>query len=575
MLNVACALGSLAMNLLAANLTSPRSITVWVLPSALYALASDRLIAVVRRWVQASDPAARTGPEGSAWRAAGGLALWALRLIFDLRGTLAGFRHWVLAVAPVAPGIRAVTRPAADKPPALPTVVGGEMGDGLERGAEPGPASPPVQPEPHGQAGSPLRDAAAHQRLARGETKRAALIRLYERSGETGDPRYGDRAKAAALASEIAGRIGYHPGTARRELAKYLAAQPPARRRPLTRNRTRCGGGGLMHHHRPPRHLRHPGGTHHRHHRAGQQRQDHGGRLRHHPAGPPIHHAAEWLVHHRTGLLIALGVLLLLALAVRLVIGNPRAARHRVRMLRWRIRLYLRPGPGYANILELAVRWSRLRAVRIGRRSRPSLPWWARLILPVTFYAVRLGRAHLGRRVIAGMEDQALVIAAPRQGKSGWLADRIIDHPGAAMTTSTRTDLYVNTAALRGRRGVLHVFNPEGIGGLPSTFRWNPVAGCDQPAVALQRAASFTAATESRGLHDMAFWIGKASSVLASLLHAAALDGRTMNDVYQWAHGTDDARPSRSSPPTPAPPKDGSARSANCAGPAGPLIRSG
>ena len=61
-LNVACALGSLAMNLLAANLTSPRSITVWVLPSALYALASDRLIAVVRRWVQASDPAAQTGP---------------------------------------------------------------------------------------------------------------------------------------------------------------------------------------------------------------------------------------------------------------------------------------------------------------------------------------------------------------------------------------------------------------------------------------------------------------------------------------------------------------------------------
>ena len=196
-----------------------------------------------------------------------------------------------------------------------------------------------------------------------------------------------------------------------------------------------------MRHHHPPRHLRHLGGTHHRHHRAGQQRQNQGGRLRHHPAGSPIHHAAEWLMHHRTGLLIALGVLLLLALVVRLVVGNPHAARHRVRVLRWRIRLYLRPGPGYANILELMLRWSRLRAVRIGRRSRPGLPWWFRLILPVTCYAVRLGRAHLGRRVIAGMEDQALVIAAPRQGKSGWLADRIIDHPGAAMTTSTRTDL--------------------------------------------------------------------------------------------------------------------------------------
>jgi len=231
-LNVACALGSLAMNLLAANLTSPRSVTVWVLPSALYALASDRLIAVVRRWVQASDPAAQTGPEGSAWRAAGGLALWILRLLFDVRGTLAGFRHWVLAVAPVAPGTRAVTRPAADQPPALPAG-GGKTGGGMEHAAEPSTASPPVQPRPQGQAEAPLRDAAAHQRLAPGETKRAALIRLYERTSETGDPRYGDRAKAAALASELAGRIGYHPGTARRELARYLATKPPAGPRPL------------------------------------------------------------------------------------------------------------------------------------------------------------------------------------------------------------------------------------------------------------------------------------------------------------------------------------------------------
>jgi type IV secretion system protein VirD4 len=247
--------------------------------------------------------------------------------------------------------------------------------------------------------------------------------------------------------------------------------------------------------------------------------------------------------HHLTELLIALAVLAILAAAARLVFGSPGAARNRVRILRWRIRLYLRPGPGYANILELAVRWSRLRAVRIGRRSRPSLPWWARMLLPVTAYAVRLGRAQFGRRVIAGMEDQTLVLAAPRTGKSGWLADRIIDHPGAVVTTTTRTDLLENTSLLRGRNGVLHVFNPEGIGGLLSTFRWNPLQGCEQPAIALQRAASFTAATESKGLQDMAFWVGKAASALACLLHAAALDGRTMSDVYRWAHGIDDSEP--------------------------------
>lgn len=251
------------------------------------------------------------------------------------------------------------------------------------------------------------------------------------------------------------------------------------------------------------------------------------------------------LMHHPIDAAVALGVILAIAIVIRLVIGNPNGARNRVRMLRWRIRLYLRPGPGYANLLELLIRWSRWRAIRVGGRGRPSLPWWARLMLPVTTYAVRLGRAHFGRRVIASMEDQMLVLAAPRTGKSGWLADRIIDHPGAVVSTTTRTDLYENTALLRGQVGTLHVFNPEGIGGLASTFRWNPLQGCDEPAVALQRAVAFTAATESKGLHDMTFWIGKASSVLASLLHAAALDGRTMADVYQWAHGINDSEAER------------------------------
>jgi hypothetical protein len=54
------------------------------------------------------------------------------------------------------------------------------------------------------------------------------MIRLYERCGQDGDPRYGNRAKSAAMASELAARIGYHPGTARRELARYLAGQSRA-----------------------------------------------------------------------------------------------------------------------------------------------------------------------------------------------------------------------------------------------------------------------------------------------------------------------------------------------------------
>ncbi len=209
-LNVTCALGSLTMNLLAADLTSPRSITVSVMPSALYALASDRLIAVVRRWVQSNDPSVQVTDDGSAWRAFGGLVLWMLRLILDAPGTVAGFRRWVLTAAPVAPGVRATNnRPVHN-------AAGSEPGDSTARH------------EPPGQIDALGRDALPRIELAPGEKKREALIRLYERCGQTGDPRYGDRAKAAALAGEIAGRIGYHPGTARRELAKYLIAKSDA-----------------------------------------------------------------------------------------------------------------------------------------------------------------------------------------------------------------------------------------------------------------------------------------------------------------------------------------------------------
>ena len=45
----------------------------------------------------------------------------------------------------------------------------------------------------------------------------------------------------------------------------------------------------------------------------------------------------------------------------------------RVRRMRWRIMVRLRPGPGFATLAELTVRWSRLAALHHGRRARPSM----------------------------------------------------------------------------------------------------------------------------------------------------------------------------------------------------------
>ena len=91
----------------------------------------------------------------------------------------------------------------------------------------------------------------------------------------------------------------------------------------------------------------------------------------------------------------------------------------RIRAIRWRIRLRLHPGPGFASVGELWFRWSRHAAISHGRRARPGLRFRHRLRSRTTDYAVRLGRGQWFRRAYARMEDQVLVMAAQRTGQIG------------------------------------------------------------------------------------------------------------------------------------------------------------
>jgi hypothetical protein len=107
-LNAACIGISLTMNALASG-PGWRDLAIWVMPAGVYALASDTLIGVVRAWALArqrddGQVLAEDGPTPLAL--AGGAALWLLRLVMDAPGTLGGFRSWVIADCPVAPGLR-------------------------------------------------------------------------------------------------------------------------------------------------------------------------------------------------------------------------------------------------------------------------------------------------------------------------------------------------------------------------------------------------------------------------------------------------------------------------------------
>jgi hypothetical protein len=114
-LNLAAVGTSVFMNALAAA-QGWRSLAIWVMPPIAYALASDTLIGVVRAWVIARHQALNTALADDGGTTplalAGGLVLWLLRLALAPVSTLAGFRAWVIAECPIAPG-RCAPRPAS------------------------------------------------------------------------------------------------------------------------------------------------------------------------------------------------------------------------------------------------------------------------------------------------------------------------------------------------------------------------------------------------------------------------------------------------------------------------------
>ncbi len=147
-----------------------------------------------------------------------------------------------------------------------------------------------------------------------------------------------------------------------------------------------------------------------------------------------------------------------------------------------------------------------------------------------------LGSAR-GREVWSTVEDSTLVIGPPRSGKSlHVVVNSILDAPGCVITTSTRPDSLTITLEARKRKGRVAVFDPQGLApGLPAGMRWSPVRGCEDPQVAMIRAAGFAAAAGFGDVESGGFWEGKTRSAIQALLHAAAIDGRDARALYQWA----------------------------------------
>jgi type IV secretory pathway TraG/TraD family ATPase VirD4 len=236
---------------------------------------------------------------------------------------------------------------------------------------------------------------------------------------------------------------------------------------------------------------------------------------------------------------IGLAVVLLLAAAGawaflpgRYLPGN------RARYLRLRLHLRLHPGKGFSTVFGLWLRWGRFAALRRSGRIRRSLGWWQRAG-DAGEHSVFLGRAHWRHGLRVPLEEHVLVMAPPRTFKTAFLADVILRYPGPVIATTTKADVFQLTSGIRARRGPVHVFNPQQIGAVPSTFRWSPVDGCQDQATAIRRADAFAHAVSQKGVEDGTFWSAKASDYLRAYFHAAALTGADLSTVAAWVAGAD------------------------------------
>lgn len=206
------------------------------------------------------------------------------------------------------------------------------------------------------------------------------------------------------------------------------------------------------------------------------------------------------------------------------------------------------------QLLRHASGWPVRRKASVLRPSLRQVPFYKRRRVPLNELATKLATVgHMG--IWSSIEDVTVRFGGPRVGKTGELACRIVDAPGAVIATSTRTDLIELTDNPRRDVGPTYVFNPSGMGDRPSTITFNPLVGCEDPVAASDRAGDLLAAVSAPGSgSDSAYWTEQAQRVLATLMHAAAIENAaavkhgaeqgplSMRDVLAWVADPDGSR---------------------------------
>lgn len=151
---------------------------------------------------------------------------------------------------------------------------------------------------------------------------------------------------------------------------------------------------------------------------------------------------------------------------------------------------------------------------------------------------IYLGAGPSSQPVFATSERAVLVLGPPRSGKTTSIViPAILVSNGPVISTSTKPDVMRCTAGARSRVGPTALYDPSGTIEPPdgvSTLRWSPVSACADWDGAMRIAGLMTSASVSSVARRDDHWHRRAESLLATLLHAASVDGAQMSDVIRW-----------------------------------------
>ncbi|XRQ08775.1 type IV secretory system conjugative DNA transfer family protein [Actinomadura welshii] len=140
------------------------------------------------------------------------------------------------------------------------------------------------------------------------------------------------------------------------------------------------------------------------------------------------------------------------------------------------------------------------------------------------------------RKLYASIEDTAIVVSAPRQGKDvHFVTPFTIDAPGPCIVTSTRRETFVNTAMMRAQVGEVYVFDPFNWTGWPNRMRWSPLQGCEDPNVCAVRSGTLVQSSHF-DIGDEGTRLTGVLTIIRCLLHAGAIGKVNFREVMRWVH---------------------------------------